>query len=115
MLSPQAEGALIPLGCDYAEGIKKEVVFHDYFIHGPWRGSGATTGLTEGDADFIDRTLGENPALGFIRVDRERLRESHEAWVRVLVREDTPDKELSLFSGFGSLPLEAILTWQNSD
>jgi hypothetical protein len=131
-LHPEQEGAFVPVGNDVAlpsrELISKEYELTAYFEGAPWHGSGAATGLTEADADFIDRILADRPDLRQIRVDRSRLTESHEAWVHVLVNEEEGPmvgsigadmthvlQRLTTISGFGPFPLEAILTWNNSD
>lgn len=131
-LRPEQEGAFVPIGDEIAmpsgDLLSKERELLAYFEGPPWHGSGAMTGLTEGDADFIDRVLTKRPDLSYIRVDRSKLSESYEAWVHVTVRDgdgplvQTVDPKMGLvevrlttFSGFGAFPLAAILTWRNSD
>ena len=122
----------MPVGNDVAIPertlISKEDELQAYFEGPPWHGSGAMSGLTEADSDFIDQLFANQPNLSFIKVDRNRLRESHEAWVHVLLHETSSPitqalgregqlrtMTLAVFSGFGQPPLEAILTWANSD
>ena len=62
-----------------------------------------------GDADFIDGVLSKHSLGDSITVDRDRLKDSDEAWVRVVVHQ-----ELS-FSGVDPLPCPGVLTWMNSD
>lgn len=118
-LQPEMEGIFVPLGNSVEIPsqvlISKEAQLFHYFSHAPWHGRGATSGLTTQDADFIDALLRRPPALDYIRVDRDRLSESHEAWVQVVVAPDTDDAELSLFSGLAPFPRSAILTWTNTD
>ena len=95
--------------------ISKETELFHYFSRSPWNGTGATTGLTQQDADFIDALLRKPPSLAFVRVARERLLESHEAWVHVVVDRDTDDVELSIFAGLDPFPTKALLTWTNTD
>lgn len=116
-LQPEVEGIFVPVGNDilaedklfsHAGGLLR------YFWQGHWKGRGAVDGLVEGDADFIDHLLRKPPILSYIRVDRDRLLESHEAWVNVIV--DRDDKGVpSLFPGLEPSPCKAILTWPNSD
>lgn len=76
----------------------------------------APQGITAMTADAIDAILVAEPVAKTVRVDRERLAESWEAWVYVIV--DFPasvaaDADLELFSGFGKG--HGVLTWPNSD
>jgi len=115
-LQPELEGALLPLGncvelpsnklispeedlCEYFEGV------HD--------GTGATNGLSDADADVIDAAL-DKWRIGWVRVDRSRLRESHEAWVYALLSPE-PEAQVPLFWGFDPYPARGVLTWSNSD
>ena len=70
-------------------------------------------GLDEMDAELIDGELREIAFGDCLRVDRARLRESHEAWVHVVL--DGSDEESSLFAGFGPYPRRGVITWPNSD
>lgn len=112
-LRPMLEGAYVPLRNDYSVPdkvfISPEVALSAHFTGPRWCGSGAMNGLDTQDADVIDAVLSKSGLN--IRVNRARLRESHESWVHVLVG---PDVEPPLWSG---LPTEAlaILTWSNSD
>jgi hypothetical protein len=131
-MQPEQEGAFVPVGThvDSATGllISTENDLLEYFQGPPWFGSGASTGLTNDDADAIDRILLPQSRISQIIVDRGKLRESHEAWVHVLLGEfhqtiatvldlDGSLKETNLekYSGFGPCPVRAILTWGNSD
>ncbi len=118
-LQPEEEGIFVPIGNDVAlpSGIllSKQTALRAYFEGPRWQGSGAIGRLTEVDALFIDQLLAQLPNFGYIRVNRTRLGESHEAWVHVLVHTEEDESSLAIISGFGPGPLEAILTWQNSD
>jgi hypothetical protein len=87
-----------------------------YFEGPKHQGTGATSGLDAEDADFIDAILRSNALSDSISVDRTRLRESHEAWVHVLVhREEENQHDLKIFCGLGPYPRPGILTWTNTD
>lgn len=75
--------------------------------------------LTGENADQIDNFLRDDRSTYFIRVDREMLKESMEAWIHVIVDEpqfykDMPGKHVDghIF-GFGGC--KGVLTWNNSD
>lgn len=82
-----------------------------YFEGPPHKGWGAPDGITEKDADFIDSVLHERKFGEAIAVDRDRLKESHEAWVYVKILGDVDEYLLH----FEPYPREAILTWPNTD
>ena len=48
-----------------------------------------------------------------MKVDRARLHESYEAWVRVTLAGLDPDRHPELFLGLAVD--QGVLTWQNSD
>lgn len=116
-LHPTAEGVYVPLRNDALETWELLSPERDLraFFEGPKHlGCGATSGLDNDDADFIDRIL-EQARLGSVfRVDRDRLRESHEAWVHVLLTSSDTDAH-PIFHGFAPYPRHAVLTWGNSD
>ncbi|WP_346189422.1 DUF6210 family protein [Rubritalea halochordaticola] len=117
-LAPEIEGVFIPLrnDCTAKERIlvSSENELYDYFTGRKWRGTGATNGIDSEDADFIDSTIGKTKLFPTIRVNREKLSESHEAWIHVVVTGDEPC-DPPLFRGFEPYPRAGILTWQNSD
>jgi hypothetical protein len=115
-LHPSAEGAFLPIRNDHScwELISPERELLAYFTGPKHRGAGATRGLDVQDADFVDGVLARALLSGVIRVDRVRLRESHEAWVRVLLLAEEASKA-KLFRGLGPYPRNAVLTWGNSD
>lgn len=65
--------------------------------------------ITPKEADEIDSILSSNPDTKFIKVDREKLSESWESWLHVIV-----DSEQSVCIEYSS-SISAILTWPNSD
>jgi hypothetical protein len=126
-LHPSAEGVYLPL-CDELSDLETQLT--DFFVDL----AGAAHGIDEKDADFIDALLAESYHTRFICVDRERLRDSHEAWLYVRfprsparypddpgveyreawIDPDSPyQQSLALFWGFEST--HGILTWNNSD
>ena len=117
-LAPEIEGVFIPLRNDCTEKervlVSPENELYDYFTGHKWVGTGATNGIDSDDADFIDSTIGKTKLFPTIRVNRDKLSESHEAWIHVTVAGDEPC-DPPLFSGFGPYPRPGILTWQNSD
>ena len=116
-LAPEMEGIFIPLRNDCtAQGVlvSPENDLWEYFTGPRWGGIGATQGLQQQDADFIDALLHRVNLHPAMSVDRRRLRESHEAWVHVAIHDDE-FRDPPLFTGFSPYPRPGILTWQNSD
>lgn len=117
-LAPEFEGVFVPLRNDCTEKervlVSPENDLWDYFTGPRWRGTGATNGLQEEDADFIDALLQRVSLFPTVRVDRSRLADCHEAWIRVTIAGDEPC-DPPLFGGFAPYPRPGILTWQNSD
>ena len=89
ILFPEIEGIYIPLKNNIErESLafrSPELELYDYFWGPKHRGVGATDGLDREDADFIDTVLEKWKLSDSLKVDRERLKESHEAWVYVTV------------------------------
>ncbi len=109
-LHPEMEGAYIPLDAEAGEEL------FSYFSGPKHRGTGAVTGLDAEDAAFVEMLLAERRLSEFISLDRDRLQESHEAWVWAKVIGDGGADEFgALFSGLGPYPREAVLTWENTD
>jgi hypothetical protein len=117
-LQPSTEGIFIPLRKDCLvedrDLVSPRNKLAAYFEGPKWKGTGATNGLDMDDADFIDRLLSDSGLSPCMIVDRRRLHDSHEAWVRVTVLADEPGP-CPIFSGFGPYPRTGILTWHNSD
>jgi hypothetical protein len=111
-IHPETEGLLVELP-DGTEAAAKTLL--GYFTGPKWRGH-CYDGIDAETADVID---GELAGLGLgetIRVNREKLDASVEAWVHVLVRLDRVDfdgDDTDLFAGLAEAP--GVLTWPNSD
>ena len=121
-LHPVVEGLAVPVRNEGEEGAadgrrsrefrSPEHELVEYFDGPKYEGSGATWGLDEADADFIDGVLERWRLAPCLEVDRWTLHESHEAWVAVTILGDDPE---GTFAGLGPYPRPGILTWQNSD
>ncbi len=116
-LHPEIEGAFVPFGNEVFAGhrfVSPENQLLAYFEGPKHGGTGATNGLDEADADFIDGVLKKVGVRQWIEVDRNRLKESCEAWVFVIVLDDEAPS-VSICSGFGPYRKKGVLTWSNSD
>ena len=115
-LHPQAEGVFVPLrGEVEVESnalLSPETELYAYFASPPHSGTGATGGLASADVDFIAAVLAKYRLDRTIALNMDKLRDSHEAWVHVLVN---GDGGFECFSGFEPYPRTGILTWTNSD
>lgn len=80
-LHPAAEGWYVPL---VDSRYDQDAALKAYFSGPPWNGECAE-GITTADADFVDRLLQSSTVSAFLHVDRERLSNSHEAWLHVMV------------------------------
>ena len=113
-LHPKLEGVYVPFDNDYlVEGrrfVGLEVDLTNYFTGPKYCGDGACSGLDKDDAAAVNRLLEERHVLDWIEVDMDRLPESREAWIFVLVKRDD-----FIASGFSGYPLSGVLTWSNSD
>ena len=99
----EVEGVLVPM--PVGENRTALRALEDHFDSG-WEC------LDMEDADAIDEILaGAN--FDFVKVDRERLHESYEAWVHVRLDPHDPDRHRELFVGLSVD--RAVLTWENSD
>lgn len=125
-LHPEVEGLFVPLRtavrwpnwpqgssrpADAAEPVLvgPAIELMEYFWGPKYAGRGAEWGLDVEDADFIDAVLAKHSLGAFVTLDRERLKDSDEAWVHVTVH-----RELK-FTGVALLPCPGVLTWLNSD
>jgi Family of unknown function (DUF6210) len=104
----ELEGVLVPVGLPAGDA--------ERFMALPFPGAAA---LNADVADRIDEILASVPFARYLKVDRNRLRESCEAWVFVLA-EIPADSTFQLYGpyfgaprGFG--PAGGVLTWPNSD
>ncbi len=115
-LRSSVEGVFVPLANDFAqpggELLGPDSDLFAYFEGPKHQGAGATGGLDEEDAVFIDAVLGRWRLSNQLQVDRARLHDSHEAWVWAIV---TGEEDSGVFTGFGPYPRAAVLTWTNTD
>ena len=119
-LDPDVEGVFIPLRNDYSEDsgefMSPEIELTKYFEGGKHGGAGAVTGIDLDDVAFIESVLKRVRLCPPISVDRNRLSESHEAWIHVTISGgESNDEDLAAFTGFGPYPRSGIFTWANSD
>jgi hypothetical protein len=110
---PQAEGFLVPIANDV--GLAPENRFlspeNDLFLYFTKQHSCGES-LTENDALKIEGIMHQLPLWGGLTVDRKRLADSVEAWVFVRIA-DSENKPIPV-DGL-TYPLDAILTWTNTD
>ena len=119
-MDPTMEGVYLPMRNDYLlvpkEFVSPENELTKYFIGHPHRGTGATNGISEEDAQQIEKILSEYRLHPIISVDRDKLKDSHEAWIFVTIKGDElQNTDLSAWADFNNYPIKAILTWCNSD
>lgn len=108
-LQPRIEGIFVPL---HDELVDQEQMLYDYFTGPKWRGA-CINGIDEETASHIDHVLNLSFHTSFLRMDRERLNESHEAWVYVDVLNVAEHVDSRPVVGFSTR--KGILTWSNSD
>ena len=112
-LQPEFEGIFIPIGNDFQpdppQMCSPEIQLSEHF-ESKYEGSGATHGIDEDDALAIEAALKKYRLWPQITVNRQRLRESHEAWIHVTVQH-LHDIAVNL----PPQPRQGILTWCNSD
>ena len=117
-LHPKIEGIFVPLRNDYVQETKEfmspELELTRYFEGSKHEGAGATSGIDEEDAQFIESILKRAQLLPPISVDRRKLKASHEAWIHVLISGDESDN-FATFAHFDPYPRSGIFTWANSD
>ena len=102
-LHPEMEGAFVPFE------IPDEI--QCYFFGEKWN-CWCYECIDAETADFMDGILASSDFIGKIRVDRDRLEDSCEAWVFVTFPADLHPDDLP-YSGFPSGL--GVLTWGNSD
>jgi len=92
------------------DGIDQQSLLNQHFVsklHG-WCGNG----ITDDTADFVDEVLRATPYTSWLRVDRSRLLDSHEAWIFVQPTELSGTETIE----FGDFQFsEGVITWENSD
>ncbi|HEX3758125.1 MAG TPA: DUF6210 family protein [Kofleriaceae bacterium] len=76
-------------------------------------------GVTVEVADVIDSILASDSEGKYVKVDRERLDASWEAWIHVIIQSPVSPVQDATPSFFGSWygfgPARAVLVWPNSD
>ncbi len=124
-LSPIEEGVYLPFFDDlHDQGAALMSYFTDTKIY-----TTGTVGINDIDAEFIDSILNVGDFTKYLRTDRERLQDSHEAWLYVNIhfkseisdfgfRGEVTNKEqidtiMSPLYGFNGS--KGVLTWINSD
>jgi hypothetical protein len=110
-LQKSLEGLLLPLFNTY-EGKDQEDLLRRHFVS-KWHGwCGEQDGIDAATADFVDEVFRSTPYTDWLRTDRARLRESHEAWVYVepITLHET---ETIVWGDF--VFSNGVVTWPNSD
>jgi len=104
---PSMEGVFVPL----SRAGELQAALDEHFFEGPkWEGH-CYSGIDAETADFIDQLLSTVPPLRGVTVNRDRLKESMEAWIHLTIARPADDE--SAFSDFAGTA--AVLTWENSD
>lgn len=102
---PMANDCLVE--SDQLTGPEKELA---KYFSARYFGTGATDGINDADAIAVENILGQYNLRGIIKVDRHKLKQSHEAWIYVTIKSDG----FALLSYFDT-DLNGVLTWNNSD
>jgi hypothetical protein len=100
------EGVFVPL---FSEAIDQEKLLIDYFTGPKWEGL-CGYNIDNETADFVDHVLSLIPGSEFVKVDRSRLQDSHEAWIYVEISEASFPP---VIENFGKC--KGVLIWANSD
>lgn len=124
-LSPIEEGVYLPFFDDLHDQNKALMT---YFTDNKIYTTG-TVGINEIDAEFIDSILNYGDFTKHLKTDRERLKDSHEAWLYVTIHfksqisdfgytgevtsKEQMDTIMSPLYGFNKS--KGVLTWNNSD
>ena len=106
---PVLEGVFAPLTNPVLDQSTK---LNGFFIGSKWEGR-CDEGIDEETADFIDSVLIESNQTKILRVNRDKLADSHEAWIHVVILKGRESAELQQF--YGSAGEIGVLTWENSD
>jgi len=108
---PKMEGVFVPL---VNPEIDQQTALEDHFT-GPKWGGHCYRGIDAETADVVDAILANSTLTRRLKVNREKLADSEEAWVHVLIASDEEvegerfEEFLGFFSGMG------VITWKNSD
>ncbi|MDI7197737.1 DUF6210 family protein [Leptospira santarosai] len=108
-LQPKIEGAFVPIKDPEN---KVQMKLQKYFTGSKW-GGWCNERIDEETADFIDSLLGSLYLLSNLKVNRNRMSESYEAWIYVNLFPKNEDSEYQIYYGFTGD--SGILTWKNSD
>lgn len=112
---PKVEGVYIPIANDYTFDThtfkSPEIELTSYFMGEKHNSTGATYGLDQEDSNKISAILKDYRLDRFIEIDNHKLKESHESWVHIKIIKEIP----LIMEGFNNFPINAILTWSNSD
>jgi transcriptional antiterminator Rof (Rho-off) len=100
----RAEGVLIPIAGHTLEEDILQYIYKKYNEH-CWD-------LDVADADHIDFAFQKNYDTKYFTVNRDKLKESREAWIHITIQYPS-DYKWPLFKGVSAN--QAILTWKNSD
>ena len=106
---PAVEGIYVPL---IDEMVDQEQELYTYFTGPKWQGW-CNEKIDEETAQFVDRVLAKSPHSQMLKVDRDYLDHSHEAWIYVEVDLENEEAYTDLFSELSAI--KGVLTWQNSD
>lgn len=77
-------------------------------------------GLSDSTVEFLTGFLASSPACSFLELDQNRINESFEAWVHVVIRSVPPrfdpnTQESYTGNIFGFSGMHGLITWPNSD
>lgn len=106
-LERELEGVFVPYANDVEVPSRRLLSLENELnAHFARIGTGA---FDSSDADVVEDLMAKHPQWSGVSIDRERIRESVEAWVHVWV------DGCGGVSGLGPGPHPAVLTWTNSD
>ena len=109
-MSSQFEGAFVPLKDSL---VNQQEQLERYFTGSKWNGH-CYNEIDEETADFVDIVLASSYVTKRLKVNREKLSDSHQAWIHVIILPpDEREDDLQEFYGFPSN--SGVLTWENSD
>jgi hypothetical protein len=105
-LQPEEEGVFVPLSNEIFGQMEMLVEYFSKKLKGA-----CASGISIETADYLDHVLSLNPATRFLKIDRRRLSDSHEAWIYIDIFLSNETSEI--ISGFQGY--KGVLTWPNSD
>lgn len=108
---PEMEGFYVPI---VDTQVNLQQVLFNYFSGPKWnRWCTSSEGIDKETADYIDTVLKKSPLTQALQVDRNKLKESHEAWIRVILDKKKLGSNLPIVENLKKS--WGILTWENSD